>query len=198
MFWTWPVSKGRLKGAEQVILSCAFQVLAIQHFQMALQLYNRAKLSSKWQFFFAEKSQKLPSSWRALPPNPVYDMLDLRRFTQTSAQMRYFSNKNILDCWFDLSIHICMWATFPKHELDLHQKQISYTSQRLQLTITCEDDSLPLSCACRCFELRGKSKNHIKSDCINYFYKCDTLQLVFILTKKYAKNAQFVFLLLWQ
>ena len=38
---------------------------------------------------------------------------------------------------------------------------------------SCEDDSLQPSCGCRCFVLRCKSKNHIKSESITYFYKCD-------------------------
>ena len=45
---------------------------------------------------------------------------------------------------------------------------------------------------CRCFEPRCKSKNHIKSDCINYLYKCDTWEF-FILTKKIYKKMHSLF-----
>ena len=47
-------------------------------------------------FCFAEKSQKLPSGWGLRPETSADDMLELHRFAQHFAQMRYFSNKEIL------------------------------------------------------------------------------------------------------
>ena len=55
-------------------------------------MQNAIQMALKW-LFFAEKSQNCPAAGGFAP---IYDMLELHQLTQNSAQMRYFSNKDIL------------------------------------------------------------------------------------------------------
>ena len=61
------------------------------------------------------------------------------------------------------------------------------------LTIMCKDDSLQPSCACRCFEVRCKNKNHTKSDCINYFYNATDCSFLFFYLNQKKINSLFFF-----
>ena len=90
------MSGGVLKRLRNLILQLAFKSLQISSFKWLQRSTKFDSNAAKTAFFFAEKSQKLPSAWGLRPQTPICNMRELHQFAQDATQFRRFSGKKDL------------------------------------------------------------------------------------------------------